>query len=110
MTDPHVQESDTQRLRAENERLRTVEAEADRLREALRFYADRRNHAGVGVSAVYKDTGRLARRTLGPCPTCALYGDAFGQVKTGQKIMDQDGLYDEYKTCPDCRGHGIANA
>lgn len=91
-----------------DEAVRTIEEEAERLREALTFYADRRNHAGVGVSQVYRDAGRAARAAMGPCQRCLLYGDGFGQVKTGRTIGAQDGPYDEYVTCPDCRGSGVA--
>lgn len=78
-------------------------AEADRLREVLRFYAARVNHAGTGISAVYNDRGQRARKALGECPTC----EGLGLVKTGQRIMDQDGPYDQYATCRDCWGDGI---
>lgn len=91
------------------EALRTVTpiaARADDLEKALRFYASRTNHRGVGVSRVYNDGGRLARETLGVCPECN--GD--GQVKTGRKIMDQDGPYDEYGLCHACSGSGIPRA
>lgn len=83
-------------------------AEVERLREALRFYALSSNHRGVGTSAVYNDRGRLARLALGPCPTCTTHnGFSCGTIKTGRKIMDQDGPFDETKTCPDCWGEGI---
>lgn len=88
----------------------TSATEVEQLRAALRFYADRRNHAGVGTGQVYRDNGRRARLTLGTCPTCTRYGDGLGNVKTGGKICDQDGCDDEYARCPDCHGAGYEGA
>lgn len=97
-TDPLLGELDAG-LPAMTERLIELE-------KALRFYASRTNHRGVGVSNVYNDGGRKAREVLGPCGNC----EGYGQVKTGRRIMDQDGPYDEYGTCPACWGAGIPRA
>lgn len=96
---------DIERLTDERDEAR---AEVERLRRELRFYALKSNHRGVGRSVVYEDGGRRARLALGPCPTCTTHnGYGCGTVKTGRKIMDQDGPYDETKTCPTCRGEGL---
>lgn len=71
--------------------------------DVLRFYADRRNHRGVGVSAVYRDGGERAREAVGKCPNC----NGLGEAKTGMRLMDQDGLDDEYEKCRTCWGSGL---
>jgi len=73
------------------------------LEAALRFYADHRNHRGVGVSPVYNDGGRRARQVLATCETC----EGRSWVKTGRRLQDQDGLYDEIKPCSACWGSGL---
>lgn len=78
--------------------------DTDQQLDALRFYADLNNHRGVGVSRVYNDRGERARTALGKCPECA----GHGYVKTGLKIMDQDGPYDETKPCHACLSSGVA--
>ena len=72
--------------------------------QALLFYANRNNQHGVGVSAVYNDHGDRARRAVGECERC----EGRGFVKTGVKIMDQDGPYDETTICPGCYGSGCS--
>lgn len=80
------------------------------LRKALAFYADRRNHRGVGTGPVYNDNGRVGRRALGRCPTCLRYNDGLGYVPTGGVVRGQDGCDPEYKLCPDCHGAGFVGA
>ena len=80
-----------------------VSGEVETLRKALAFYADIRNHRGVGVSAVYRDRGNRARQVLGGCPRCK----GRGHVATGGVVCDQDGCDPEYATCRDCWGAGI---
>jgi hypothetical protein len=89
--------------RLENDYEKAVE-ERDRYRDALRFYADLRNHRGVGTGPVYNDRGRVARQAVGACESCR----GYGWTKTGRRVLDQDGAYDETVTCTACRGSGTA--
>lgn len=86
-----------------NEQTRGSRDEVERLRKALAFYADHRNHSGVGVSRVYCDGGRMARQVLGECQTCS----GLGEVKTGERGFDQDGPYDVWDRCPACHRSGF---
>jgi hypothetical protein len=70
----------------------------DQMEALLRFYADRRNHAGVGVSQVYRDGGRAARKLLGECEKCeGLGGWADNNARHG------------WQMCHDCHLSGVAN-
>lgn len=65
------------------------------LEAALRFYADHRNHSGVGISAVYRDGGHRARALLPTCPTC----DGKGWV-----VAENHG---DVERCRPCYGSGL---
>jgi hypothetical protein len=67
----------------------------EELRDALRFYADVRNHRGVGTGRVYNDRGRVAQRALGKrCEPC--YGSGWVE----DPLRRRDTL------CRECDGKG----